>query len=387
MAAVLIALRVLAGLAGVGLALATMASAVRTVIVPRAIPARLASAVFLVVGQVYRLRLGRAASYTARDRAMATFAPVSLLALLGAWLSVMWLAFGLLLWGTDGGSGWAALRLSGSSLLTLGFAVPGSVVATVVEFAEAGTGLVLLALLITYLPSLYQAFARREALISKLEVRAGAPPTGWELLSRAWRLERFDLLAPLWSVWEDWFVDLEESHTSFPALPFFRSPEADHSWVTAAGAVLDAAALLCAAVDVPRDIDAELTIRAGYLALRRIAAFFAIPFDPDPTAGDPIMLTREEYDVAVGELAAAGVPLRGDQEAAWRDFAGWRVNYDAVLVALAGMVTAPYAPWSSDRSRPSRPPRPQWFARQPVAVHGPGHDLLPGPSAGSLPRS
>jgi hypothetical protein len=120
--------------------------------------------------------------------------------------------------------------------------------------------------------------------------------------------------------------------------------------VTASGAVLDGAALTLSSVDVPRDVEAEFMIRAGYLCLRRIADFFQIPYDPTPSPGDPISVTREEWEATIATLAEAGVPLRSDREQAWRDFAGWRVNYDAVLVAMADITTAPPAEWSSDRA-------------------------------------
>jgi hypothetical protein len=163
-------------------------------------------------------------------------------------------------------------------------------------------------------------------------------------------LERIDRMTEVWTRWEDWFVGLEESHTSIPVLVFFRSPQPDHSWITAAGAVLDGASLMASTVDAPRDVEAEFCIRAGYLALRRIADFFRIPYDPDPKPDDPISITRDEYDEACRQLGEAGVPLKPDRDQTWRDFAGWRVNYDTVLVALAGLTAAPYAPWSSDRS-------------------------------------
>lgn len=342
---------------GLALVAATIGSALRTVVLPRAVPAVLGRVVFLSMRAVFRLRLGTAPSYERRDAVMAFYAPLSLLVLLQVWLLLVWLGFGAVNWGLGIGTPWRALVESGSSLLTLGFAVPSSVPLTITTFAEASIGLVLLALLITYLPSLYAAFSRREALVAKLEVRAGSPPTGWEMLIRAWVLERFHLLGAVWSSWEDWFVDVEESHTSFPALSFFRSPQSDQSWVTAAGAVLDAASLRAAAVDAPRDIDAELTIRAGYLALRRIAAFYSLPFPEDPAPDDPITVTRDEFNDVVARMDEAGVPLVADRDQAWRDFHGWRVNYDAVLVELAALTMAPYAPWSSDRSPAHRLPR------------------------------
>jgi hypothetical protein len=90
-------------------------------------------------------------------------------------------------------------------------------------------------------------------------------------------------------------------------------------------------------------------IRSGYLCLRHLASFFYIPVDEDPRSDDPISVTREEFDTAYERLRSVGVPVRKDREQCWRDFAGWRVNYDAALVALARLTMAPPAPWSSDR--------------------------------------
>jgi hypothetical protein len=93
-----------------------------------------------------------------------------------------------------------------------------------------------------------------------------------------------------------------------------------------------------------------LCIRAGYLALRSISDFFNVTYNPDPRPYDPISVTRAEFDAACDELVRSGVPLKADRELAWRTFNGWRVNYDTVLLALAGMIMAPEAPWSSDRA-------------------------------------
>jgi hypothetical protein len=96
---------------------------------------------------------------------------------------------------------------------------------------------------------------------------------------------------------------------------------------------------------------ARLCLRAGYLALRRIADMFDIVYIETPSfPEDPISISREEFDAACATLAEAGVPMREDMDQAWLDFGGWRVNYDLPLLALAALVQAPYAPWSSDRS-------------------------------------
>jgi hypothetical protein len=219
-----------------------------------------------------------------------------------------------------------------------------------IEFSEAALGLILIALLIAYLPTMYSAFSRRELAVTLLEVRAGHPPSAVTLLTRFQRLGSLTELHDMWATWEVWFADLEETHTSLAALNYFRSPRSGRSWVTAAGIILDTAALYASSLDLPRDAQADLSIRSGYLALRHICDFFRIPYDADPKADDPISITRAEFDDALDELAEAGVPIRADRDQAWRDYAGWRVNYDTPLLALAALTMAPYAPWVSDRS-------------------------------------
>jgi hypothetical protein len=243
-----------------------------------------------------------------------------------------------------------AFEMSGSSLLTLGFVRPPDLLTNVFAFLEAAIGLGLLGLLIAYLPTIYGAFSRREVQVTQLEVRAGNPPSGVQVLVGAQRMERFHLLGDFWRTWEVWFTEVEETHTSLGVLSFFRSPVAHRSWVTASGAVLDAASLRLAAVDLAFEPDAGICVRAGFFALRSIADYYGIAYDADPQPGDPISITKDEFLDACDQLAAAGIPVRADREAAWLDFTGWRVNYDVPLLALAGFIAVPYAPWSSDRS-------------------------------------
>ena len=344
------ALRVVSVIGGSFLVLLAVSSAIRTVILPRAAPSLVTRGVFRGLGVVFRwLASG---DYARRDRVMSLYSPLGLVATLAAWLLLTFAGFGFIFWGLEGEVGVTeALELSGSSLFTLGFLRPETFWVLMVSYIEAAIGLFLLALLITYLPSMYGAFSRREVAVTALSVRAGEPPSGREMIWRYWRLERMDHLREVWREWERWFVDVEETHTSLPALVFFRSPLPDHSWVTAAGAVLDGAALTLSSVNVPRDVEAEFCIRAGYLCLRRVADYFRIPYDPDPTPDASISISRAEWEEAVAFLEGEGVPIKPDREQAWRNFAGWRVNYDTVLLALANLTIAPDAPWSSDRSQ------------------------------------
>ena len=165
-----------------------------------------------------------------------------------------------------------------------------------------------------------------------------------------------DRLGELWQTWEVWFVELEETHTSLAPLNFFRSPRPERSWITAAGTILDAASLAASTIDMPADPRADLCLRAGYLALRHIATLFRIPHDSDPRPDDPISISRHEFDGACSRLAEAGVPLKPNSDECWKNFAGWRVNYDTVLLSLAGLTVAPLAEWISDRG-PLQQPR------------------------------
>jgi hypothetical protein len=341
---------------GLALVIWTLASAVRTFVLPRSAPDRLTAFVFRSMRRLFDLRLVKARSYEERDAIMAFFAPISLLSLVPAWLILVLLGYSCMFWALGFKDWQAAFTLSGSSLLTLGFSTVKDLPTTILAFSEAAIGLILIALLIAYLPTIYTAFSRRETVVTLLEVRAGSPPSAVEMLSRFHRLKRMEKLSELWVTWELWFADVEESHTSLAALPFFRSPQSDRSWVTAAGAVLDTASLVSAVVDIPRDVQAELCIRAGYICLRRICDFFGISHNPNPAATDPISVNRLEFDAVCDQLASVGVPLKPDRDQAWRDFSGWRVNYDTVLLAMATLTMAPYAPWSSDRSlrRPRR---------------------------------
>jgi hypothetical protein len=282
---------------------------------------------------------------------MAYYAPIGLMLLVPTWYFLISLGFAAMYWAMGAGDWFASLQLSGSSIFTLGFATHPSFLINFFIFTEAMIGLILVALLIAYLPTMYAAFSRREQAVNMLDVRAGNPPSAIEMLLRFNRIHGLDRLSDYWKTWEFWFADVEESHTTLPALTFFRSPRAENSWITAAGTVLDAAALTLSSIDIPFEASAALCIRAGFLSLRRIADYFDIHLSQNPHfPEDPISVTRAEFDEALDKLGAAGVPLKADRDQAWKDFAGWRVNYDKSLLVLCAMVMALPAVWSSDRA-------------------------------------
>src|SRR5579859_2573110 len=227
---------------GVYVVFATLFSAVRTFILPRGAPDQIVRAVFLLMRRFFDWRMRNALTYEARDQVMALYAPMSLLALQLSWLLIVTFGFTLVYWAI-GFEPRGALLLSESAVLTLGAAQIIGLTQTTFVYAEAAVGLLLMAILIAYLPTIYAAFSVREMLVNLLEVRAGSPPAPSTLFQRYNRLKRLDELHDLWVEWELWFAQLGETHTSLAVLPFFRSPSPDRSWITAAGAVLDSAAL------------------------------------------------------------------------------------------------------------------------------------------------
>ncbi|TAK13598.1 MAG: hypothetical protein EPO32_04715 [Anaerolineae bacterium] len=356
--------RILAALLGLIIVAATVLSAVRTFVLPRAAHDPITRIVFRGLRRVFDFRLRFARDYETRDRIMALYAPISLLALAPVWFALTTLGFTGLYWATGIPDLQTAFTISGSSLLTLGFARGDSLLHTVFAFTEAALGLILVAVLIAYLPTMYAAFSRREVQVNQLSVRAGSPPSPIEMLLRFYRLGQISRLSAFWSEWETWFVEVEESHTSLSALVFFRSPLPQDNWVNAAATVLDAAALRLSLLtlpdelrvsligtrqEVPVDANAAICLRSGFLALRHIAEYFSIPFNADPHwPDDPISITRSQFDQAVRMFQLQGLPLRDDLDKAWRDFAGWRVNYDSVLAALRRLTMAPRASWIYD---------------------------------------
>ena len=341
-------------------ALGTMGSAVRTVVVPRGEQAFLVNATVLTMRRVFNGVSRRFSDERRAETVKARFAPVTLMLLPFVWAVGVITGCAGLFWALGVRPFTEAVVLSGSSLTTLGFRTTEDLPTLIVAITEGLVGLGLVALLISFLPSIYSAFSRRETAVAKFHLRSigfdgVAGPAS--MLIRRHQVGCLEEMLHTWYEWEDWFVDVEESHTSFPILVFFRSPVPERSWITSAGLALDSAALYCSALDVPTDHRAQLMIRTGTLSLRRICDYFGFEYDPDPSPDDPISIDRAEFDEVFGLFKAAGMPVVADQGQAWRDFAGRRVNYDRPLLSLATWIEPPRASWSSDRQVAVRRPR------------------------------
>jgi hypothetical protein len=296
-----------------------------------------------------------------RDRILATQSAAILVGQLVAWLGIFLAGFTLLLWPSYGRSVTSALTDAGSSIFTLGFAEPQGTSPAVVVFIAAATGMVVVALQIGYLPTLYAAFNRRETEVALLVSRAGFPSWGPELLNRTHYAlgsgtSTINTLPELYRQWERWSSDVGESHTTYLPLVRFRSPQPYSSWVTALLSVLDSAALiLTLSPEEAPTVDARLCLRSGWGCLNRIARAMGVdvPMEADPAGG--ISLTYEEFLDAVARMDEVGFPMTRDPSDAWPDFVGWRVNYERSAYAIAAMIDAVPALWSGPRRRPTKP--------------------------------
>jgi hypothetical protein len=354
--------RGLALMVGVLIVRYALLSAVRTFVLPRAGRDVLTRWVFGAVLAVFRLRAERSTSFDKRDRLMAMYAPVSLLVLPASYLVLLITGLALAYMGVGVDSLDHAFKMSGSSVLTLGYEGVTGVAQVIVSFIGAGIGLVMTALVISYLPTMYAAFSKRETMVTMLEMRVDTPPWGPRILRNYFQYVSFDVLCAEWRAWEGWFAELDESHSSLVALAYFRSPQPGRSWITAAGAVMDSCAIQLAALETPRRAEAYLCLVAGIDCMHHVAQALGVPFRAamyDPNNAQPVLapdtqisISRQEFEDALDLLAADKVPLKTDRDAAWRVFLTWRAQYDLNLLNLAAGIMAPYAPWVSDRSLP-----------------------------------
>jgi hypothetical protein len=372
--------RVVFAVIGGLLVLTSVSSVTATLIVTRSVSNRLTRWVDKAVDWAYQLVVGRLAdaqgdsdehrraAYLRRDRMLATQAAAILLTQLATWLIVAYVGFALLLWPFAGRGVVSAFIDAGSSLFTLGFAVPSGAVPAVIVFLAAAVGLVILTLQIAYLPTLYAAFNRRETEVALLNARGGFPAWGPELLARAFyglgSGSTLHTMPELYAQWERWASDVAESHTTYLPLVRFRSPGGLSSWVTSLLSVLDSAALyLALSPTTAPAVPARLCLRSGFLCFNRVARAmgFTIADEADPEAG--ISLTYDEFLDAVDRMRKLDFPIEREPEQAWTDFVGWRVNYERAAYAIAAAVYAVPAKWSGPRRHsigeiaPFRPPQ------------------------------
>jgi hypothetical protein len=323
----------------------------QTVVLPR--PAhtriRLARTLTRVSWPLWRRRAVRKVTNADQEKILGSYAPALVVILLMAWIALMVLGFGLILYSlrgeiTPGLDFGGALYFAGESVLTIGF---GDFSATaglsrLAAVVGGGLGLGVLALGITYLFSLYASFQRRETLVVRLEPRAGAPPSGVALLETYGASDMRAALPAFFLEWEVWAAEVLDTHVAYPILPYFRSSHDNASWVSALGAVLDAAALVLTSVEDGPTGEATMVQRIGGHVVEDLSNFFG--WEQVPLA----LVERAEFDEARTRLAAAGWTLR-EADAAWARFVMLRSGYAARLNEMALFWVTPPALWIGDR--------------------------------------
>ncbi len=343
-------IQVLEVVLGFAIVLGTASSVIRSLIVPRALHSTITHIVFTAVIGGFHQVAHRLRRYESRDALLAWSGPVSILANLAVWLLMFLVGYGLLLAGFSDIDYATAMREAGSSLFTLGFASTDRAQLTFVDFVAAATGPIVIGLLIGYLPSLYAAYNRRETEVTLLVARAGEPSWGPEILLRHAIVGSLDELPTLWAAWERWAADVSESHTTYPVLVDIRSTKPMRHWLIAILAVMDAAAMQLALRPSIQQGPMRVALRQSIVCVREIAGSQKLLMDEDPSPDDPIALTFEDFEAACLMLAQLDYPAERTPEEAWPHFRGWRVNYEAVVFALAARIDAPPALWSGPRS-------------------------------------
>lgn len=283
-----------------------------------------------------------------RESFLAIFGPLSILILMACWATALVFGFAMIQWGLGsrfnaptGNSGfWTDLYLSGTTLFTLGIGdvTPIGPLARTLTVIEAGVGFGFLALVMGYLPVLYQGFSRREVNISLLDARAGSPPSAGELLRR----HGHDMpeLETLLRDWERWSAELMESHLSYPVLMFFRSQHEHQSWLGALTAVLDASALVMVGVEGAPGRQAQLTFAMARHAVVDLCAVFNL----DRTAPPLDRLPVPEEQRLEAFLGVDGVRLRTDA-ASVAKLRALRAMYEPYVEPLSTFLMMPLPDW------------------------------------------
>jgi hypothetical protein len=333
--------RVAALVAGIALVVLVLWEAFETLVLPRRVSRRLR-----FTRGYYRLlwgtwtRIGPRKAGAWRELYLSVFAPLSMLMLLGLWVIGVVVGFALVQWGLNtplapvGAAPLGThLYVSATSFVTLGLGdyAPTSGAGHAIVAVEAAAGFAFLALTISYLPVLYQAFSRREVRISMLDQWAGSPPSAVELLRRAASYDALASVSELLGTWERWSAELLESHLSYPVLAYFRSQHEHESWLAALTSILDLSSLVLAGVGGVSTWQARRTFAISRHAVVDLAQVLHMP--PRPMATD--RLDDDAVSRARRILEEAGIEVHPDLEARMRPL---RAKYEPYVYVLAGRV-------------------------------------------------
>ncbi len=337
----------------------------QTVIVPRAEDTFFRVSRYLT-RMVWRLwpPLGRTlhpANDRAREDWLGTFAPFALMLELGLWVAMLLLGWGLLFYGLraqlhpSNPSFGSAVYFAGTSLMTIGYGdiVPTTTLTRMLAILAAGSGLGVVAIVISFLFAVFGSFQRRETFVVTIGARAGVPPSGVGLLAVHARAGILGDLGQVFRQGQTWTAEVMESHLAYPILIYFRSSHDYESWVGTLGTLLDAAALVMSTLDTQSMEDAQTQGQAQilYELGRHLVVDFSTYFGsfdlaaPDRSVG----VERGEFDAACDHLEQKGYRICA-RDAAWTEFARLRSAYAEPLNALARWLEIPPVQWVGDRS-------------------------------------
>ena len=344
-------LNTLSAIAGVVLIVTVLWETFETIVLPRRVTRqlRLTRLFYRITWQFWVSLANLRGSNKKRDSLFSFYGPLSLLFLLAAWAVALVLGFALVHYGANtqlsgtvlSGRFGNYLYMSGTTLFTLGLGdlTPTAPLARFITVLEAGIGFGFLALVIGYLPVLYQSFSRREVTISLLDARAGTPPTAYELFRRHAGPEGVEEMADILRDWEHWAADLMESHLSYPVLAYYRSQHDNQSWLGSLTAVLDACALARAGLEGVCEYQARMTFAIARHALVDLSQIFsARPAEQDLLERMP----PEELASLRQGLQEIGFPLSDEGVAKLDEI---RRQYEPYAISLAQYLRIDLPPW------------------------------------------
>ncbi|MBA2596715.1 MAG: hypothetical protein H0V00_08850 [Chloroflexia bacterium] len=349
---------ILAFAAGIVVIVIASGLAIRTFMVPAGAPPLINRFIFRFTQAVFDAATKPIRSEARRHGVLSLYAPISLLVVLGTILGLIALGYTLAFYGAGIKPIIRAFLFSGSAISTLGFESPGNNFWVIVlSAAEAITMATIVALLIGYLPGIYSSYQQREQAVDSLVQLTGAQPDGIKVIDAYLETYGSNKFGDLWQQWLVWFADLATSGSTLSGELYLRSSSWDRSWLSAAGAMLDAAALISSSVDLATDPAAERLVRSGTRALRQVLDPLGLHCPADPKWPEtPINITHDEFAEAFDHLQHAGIPMKLDQAAAWRMFAQHRAQYECALMTLIRLKKPPRgARWTTDREESLKP--------------------------------
>ena len=338
---------------GVLLILAILWDAFETIILPRRVTRRLrlTSIFYRSIWWPWSGFAQRRASPKQREKYLGLFGPLSLIFLLIFWATGVILGYAIISWSlgeklttSESVDFETYLYLSGTNFFTLGYGdvTPIEPLGRALAVVEAGTGFAMLAIVIGYLPVLYQAFSRREVNISLLDQRAGSPSSPTELLRRHHASGSADDLNEFLTGWERWAAELMESHLSYPVLCFFRSQHDNQSWLAAMTTVLDTCALVIVGVGGSSAWQARLTFAMARHAIVDIAQVFrTAPLKRNASKG---RLSHADFQRILSMLRPDS-NLTEDATDMERKLAEMREMYEPYVAALSEYLAMNLPPW------------------------------------------